>query len=293
MKHYKNLGFTIIEVALFLALSSFLMIGIIFGANASISRQRYNDSVNSFADYIRGIYADVLNVSNDKDPQNADEEAGRTATAIYGKLISFGECEDNAGTNCSNNTIYTYDVVGTAVSSAAVKGGRTIDMLRGEVANGGVKANIFDKTGCSSAINCNNKYYRISSYNVPWGGVVGEAAANGKRYRGAILVVRSPSTGSIRTYTYTYPAGDANKYNFHIQASNTGAYNNFVALLNSSFSEEGLTICIDSYDNTYNNRRGLIISERASNSSNIKIAEMDVAEKGETTPRCAGRNQGF
>ena len=281
MKHHKNLGFTIIEVALFLALSSFLMIGIIFGANASISRQRYNDSVNSFADYIRGVYTDVLNVSNDKDPQNADEEAGRTATAIYGKLISFGECEDDAGSNCSNNTIYVYDIVGTAVSSAAVKGGRTIDMLKEKVKEGGVEANIFNK-----------KFYRMVSYNVPWGGVAGEATANGKRYRGAVLVVRSPSTGSIRTYTYTYLASDANKYNFHIQTSGARAYDNFLELM-GNVSESELTICIDSDDNTYNNRRGVIISARASNSSNIKIAEMDFAEEGESTPRCTGRNQGF
>lgn len=292
MKCHKNLGFTMIEVALFLALSGFLMIGIIVGANASISRQRYNDSVNSFADYIRGIYTDVLNVSNDKNPENADEEAGRTPSAVYGKLISFGECEDNAGTNCSKNTIYVYDIVGTAVSSAAVKGNRAIDMLKATVANGGVQVNIFDKTDCIGAVNCNNKYYRMAAYDVPWDGAVGEAAENGRRYRGAILVVRSPSTGSIRTYVYTYPPNEAEKYNFHIQASSLGAYKNFADLL-ELVSEKELTICIDSHDNTYNNRRGIIISERASNSSSIKITELDFPEEGESTPRCAGRSLGY
>ena len=292
MKHHKNRGFTMIEVALFIALSGFLMIGIIVGANASISRQRYNDSVNSFADYIRGVYTDVLNVSNDKNPENAEEEAGRTPTAVYGKLISFGECEDDAGADCSKNTIYVYDIVGTAVSSAAVKGNRAIDMLKAKVEDGGVYVNIFDKTDCTGAVSCNNKYYRMVSYNVPWNGVVGEATENGRRYRGAVLVVRSPSTGSIRTYVYTYPINEAERYNFHTQTTSTSAYNNFTHLL-GQVGETELTVCIDSDDNTYNNRRGVIISERASNSSSIKITELDFPEEGESAPRCAGRSLGY
>ena len=165
-------------------------------------------------------------------------------------------------------------------------------MLKETISNGGVQANIFDKTGCTSAIDCNNKYYRMTQYNIPWDGVVGEAAVDGRRFRGAILVVRSPSTGGIRTYVRKYTPEEADKYNFHIQSGATNAYKNFADLL-QLVDERELTMCVDSNDNTYNNRRGIIISVRASNSTGIKIAEMDFPEEGESAPRCAGRNMSF
>ena len=71
-KHIIKHGFTIVEVSLFLALSGFLMVGLILGANISIARQRYNDSVNSFADFIRGAYADTLNVANENTTIDTD-----------------------------------------------------------------------------------------------------------------------------------------------------------------------------------------------------------------------------
>ena len=93
MKTRNRSGFTIMEVSLFLALSGFLMVGLIASANMSVNRQRYSDSVNSVSDFLRGIYTDVLNVSNDKTPSSMlnGEDAGRTTTAIYGKLLIFGE----------------------------------------------------------------------------------------------------------------------------------------------------------------------------------------------------------
>lgn len=277
-------GFTIVEVALFLALSGFLMVGVIIGANASISRQRYNDSVNSFAEFIRGTYSDVLNVSNNKNPDDPDAEAGRSTTAIYGKLISIGEDD--------SDTVYTYDLVGNAVSSSSVNASRVIDMIQ----SSSIGASIFTDSGCDrNPVGCTNAFYNINSYEIPWGGNLSRGndagdSNNGARFHGAILIIRSPVTGSIRTYNFNYDEPSIrNKIseksigvNFHSQTSNSQARNNFKSFLQefskanlNNGGENEMTICIDSDDNTGSNRRGVKIAARATNSSGVMLTEMD------------------
>ncbi len=282
--HFRKTGFTIIEIALFLALSGFLMVGIIVGANISISRQRYNDTVNDFAEFIRGVYTDVLNVSNDKNPEESTEEAGRTKTAVYGKLISIGECAD---TSCStlDDTIYVYDIVGLARSSASVRGERAIQMLYNGFGSGGVEAGIVDTSGCSTVVGC-QKFYRKNEYHVSWDGIIQvkngiSGTTNGSRFRGAILVVRSPSTGSIRTYTFSYGNSHDVVYLFHNYETFSNAKTNFTKFLkekvdaSTNHGQNELTVCIESDDNVGANRRGLKIDARASNSSGVMLTEMD------------------
>lgn len=59
-------GFTIIEVVLFLAVSGFLAIALLTGAGAAVQRQQYRDAVQSFANYLRGQYSQVVNVENNR-----------------------------------------------------------------------------------------------------------------------------------------------------------------------------------------------------------------------------------
>ena len=283
-------GFTIIEVALFLALSGFLMMGLIIGANISISRQRYNDSVNSFAEFVRGTYADALNVSNDKNPNVANDQAGRTTTAVYGKLISIGE--DNG------DTVYIYDLVGNAVNSSAVKSSRIINMMF-ETNSGSatIGANIFSNDCSATAATCTSSFYRETSYTIPWSGTLSRGmdagtseGGNGSRFKGAILIVRSPVTGNIRTYTFDYnktatkqAISNANiDTNFHSQTSNSQARINFKTYLETlantavdNGGENGLLVCVDSVDNIDSNRRGVKIAARATNSSGVMLTEMN------------------
>lgn len=287
MKHILSTksGFTIVEVALFLALSGFLMVGLIMGANASISRQRYNDSVNSFAEFVRGTYADALNVSNDKNPDVAGDQAGRTTTAVYGKLISIGEDD--------SNTIYTYDLVGNAVSSSSVTSTRVIDMMH----DSAISANIFIPNNCeTNPVGCTYSFYRLHSYEIPWGGAISRGrdagARNGERFHGAILIVRSPVTGSLRTYTFNYDNGAVsnklqevgikNYINFHSQASYQYArtvFKTFLTQLSNTAvangGENDLIVCVDSEDNRGSNRRGVKITARATNSSGVMLTETD------------------
>lgn len=132
-KHQSSVlkGFTIIEVTLVLAISMFLFIGLIGGTTVNITRQRYNDSVQNFAEFLRRQYSEVISTENPRD-DDIDSEAPCTATsayqagnaslsslvqtgrsdcAIYGKLITFGEDSDNP------HKVFTYDVVGDDISA--------------------------------------------------------------------------------------------------------------------------------------------------------------------------------
>lgn len=286
MKHISSStksGFTIVEIALFLALSGFLMVGLIMGANVSISRQRYNDSVNSVAEFVRGTYADALNVSNDNDPSDPSADAGRSTTAIYGKLISIGEDD--------GDIIYVYDLVGKAVSSSSVKASRIIDMMHDST----IDANIFKPNDCSiNPVGCVNSYYRMTSYEIPWSGTLSRGndagSDNGARFHGAILIIRSPITGNIRTYNFNYDktviknkiSEKSIRTNFHAQASDYQARNNFKTYLTElsqtsldNGGENEMIFCVDSDDNTGGNRRGVKIAARATNSSGVMLTEMD------------------
>ena len=76
----RKIGFTLIEVAFFIAITGLLFVGIIAGTQSSIWQQKYNDSVQSYADFLRSVYAEVSSIQGISD--------GRSDKAIYGKMIS-------------------------------------------------------------------------------------------------------------------------------------------------------------------------------------------------------------
>ena len=280
MKKYNNKhGFTLLEVTLFLALSGILMIGLVVGANVSISRQRYNDSVNSFVGFISNTYNDVLNVSSDISVTGTDGP-GRTTKAVYGKLITFGELEGSASNpNALVKEIYSYDVVGDAVSSTKITSSSTISMLKDEV-----NASIYKD---------DKSFYRKKTFNIPWDAYLQKpnninGTINSNQFTGALLVVRSPATGTVRTYVYV---GTVEALH-----NNTGSLSSlrtrFTNLL-TSLTEEQLDICIDSDDNSNANRNNIRILRRANNSSGVIVANTGEEYNSSSNPngsRCMGNN---
>jgi prepilin-type N-terminal cleavage/methylation domain-containing protein len=83
--HTKHKGFTIIEVMIFLAISGLLLVGVLIGTGTTIARQRYNDAVQSFAEFLRQQYSFVIN------PQIAPfrEFSGSCETADSSKIFDF------------------------------------------------------------------------------------------------------------------------------------------------------------------------------------------------------------
>ena len=181
----KRSGFTIIEVSLFLAITALLFVGITVGTQNSINQQRYADSVNSFADFLRNIYSEVSNPQS-KGHGNSED------LAIYGKLITFGESYNLSGENNNKNEIFVYDVLGSATGSYDNSEiGKELKKI---------KATVFGKIINQS--NSQQISYGLAgmseSFLPKWDSSI-ENKTYGQKKTGSILIVRHPRSGTITT----------------------------------------------------------------------------------------------
>lgn len=196
-KHKRAQGFTIIEVSLFLALTGLVLMGVI-NTFSSVSRQRYNDSVQNFADYLRGLYSQTENVQNsdcscDSSGKNC---CGQSATAIYGKVIIFS----------GGQTATSFDVIGEAhITNEKDDAKESLGSDKGSA-----------------------KIRRISgdqgqTYSTLWQ-VRTPIRVNNSDSGGTVLIVRSPNTGIIHTYfSKTNPTdNDLTKW---LEKANSGPVN--------------------------------------------------------------------
>lgn len=166
-------GFTLVEVSLFLAITAAVFVGIAVGTQNSIFQQRYNDSVQNFAEFLRGVYSQVTNVQSDG--------GGRSNKAIYGKLVVFGK-------SGVDNAIITYDVIGDI---AELDGGDVLAQLRSLSISTLVDSKIDGAAGF------------VGEYKPRWAAQIQTTSGwnNGyKIFEGALLVVRNPSSGTVYTF---------------------------------------------------------------------------------------------
>ncbi len=202
-----------IEVTLFLTITVVLIVGFMATIAGRIGVQRYHDATESFANFMRSVYSEAINVQNVRSGQIASQNAyctltgqmalyhdptmanvnpnesypGRSGCAIYGKMISFGE---------DPHKIYVYDVIGEVVdfNSDILHGTSTV---AGELA--GVYADVFSFDADSS----DSGYYSLHaasafySYTPEWETWIEDE--DGNLFHGAVLIVRTPSSGAIRT----------------------------------------------------------------------------------------------
>ena len=246
-------GFTIIEVALFVAVSGFILVGIIIGTGTSLFRQRYNDSVQNFAEFLRTVYAQVSAV------QNAG--SGQSGQAIYGKLITFGEKTD---------IIYTYDVVGAAVSGDKTASYSTIGALQDVV-----DANVVttEKSGSfwrAYSINQND-------YSPLWQARI--ETPEHEYFTGSILIVRSPVSGTIHTF---YSKNVVKVQETVEKITGVAEKENPLYEVLSSFEDRQIDFCIASEDQTNDIRRNIRINQGAHNASAITLIDQD----NETENKC-------
>lgn len=161
-------GFTFIEVSLFLAITGLVFVGIAVGTQNSIFWQRYNDSVQSFAEFLRSEYSRVANVQLNAKGKNE----GRIA---LGRVILFDK----------NGNINSYLLsVGEKAENAS---GGVKDWLK----NGSASPEIDKNVGISE------------KFTPRWGAQIQTTKAyNGgyEPYMGAIMIVRHPSNGTIYTF---------------------------------------------------------------------------------------------
>lgn len=241
-------GFTLIEVSLFLAITGVLFLSVTIGVQNSIYQQRYSDVVQSFADFMRGVYDEVLNVQSLSD--------GRHGRAIYGKLVTFGETTDK-------QTVYVYDVIAQAVGSGDLGGGTTLGLLKQ------LGANVVFREA-------DDQPYKpvgiISEYSPNWGARI-QPTNSYTDFKGSILIVRDPKSGTVRTFT----KDDVIKVKERVETNNNPAGILTTILDSSNFRvDRDLDFCINPKGNAEDHTRTDIrISAGANNSSSVEIVGRD------------------
>lgn len=171
-------GFTIIEVMIFLAISGLLFITVIGGTYAAIATQRYNDSVRSFAEFLRQTYSEVISPES-LGATNGDFGGNSDQVAIYGKVAVFG----------LNNqtTIYTATLVG----NTNVPSGNNDFMIDLRDVGARLFCGLEDASG--NVINDTT----VDTYTPLWQSQIHDASGN--LLKGTLIIARSPTSGTVHT----------------------------------------------------------------------------------------------
>lgn len=272
MNHKK--GFTLLEVALFLALSGLLVVGIISGTSRSIAKQRYNNASESFADFLKGLYSQVFYTQN-----SVADYGGRSELAIYGKLITFGE--DDA----EPSRIHIYTVIGNTIPLNEVGDlGNTSPLKALYYAN----ADVFVEGATINEL----------TYLPDWGSTIEDQT--GGTLKKSLLIIRSPLSGDIFSYTSPVVVPVQQKI---AEMSASDLLTNYLPVFSGVshtleddainlerddriFKAQDLDFCLDSEDRwaAGNYRRNIRVIANGHNSSAVKTI-LDSSE-GEEGYRC-------
>ncbi|MBQ6410016.1 hypothetical protein IJI18_02015 [Candidatus Saccharibacteria bacterium] len=235
----KRKGFTFIEIALFLAVTAALFIGIAVGMQNSITQQRYNESTQEFLEFMRSIYSKVSN------PQSPGR--GNSNRAIYGKLVVFGETYDITGNKITEgNPIFMYDVVGDIVTSQNIGTETLTQMLS--------KLNLDLSTP--------------EKFEMPWQTSL-QTTAGGK-FVGSMLIVRHPRSGTINTL---YWDGVINQNNPTVAATKPLAKN-----IKNFSSNNQIIFCISPYSVGKTGpipKQPIRLLSNARNASDVELIDLD------------------
>lgn len=253
-------GFTLVEVSLFLAVTGLLFLGIAIGIQGSLFQQRYNDAVQSFAEFLRSVYSQTTNVEN-----ISGVGSGRSNQAIYGKLIVFGETEDFEG-NDAEGSVFVYTVVGNIGDISTENVLSSLNELG---------ANIIVKNG-----DLGYKYAGVVEEYFPrWGAGIQttQGWSDGyNSYKGAVLIVRHPRSGTVFTYSYDGNSETLNnlfEINDKMAAGATAIQNPLEELIKAEvFKMETINFCVNPEgENLSNVRRNIRIIAGARNASGVEI----------------------
>ena len=213
MKKHRR-GFTLIEVALFLGLTSALFLGIALGVQNSVFQQRYNDSVQSFAEFLRSVYSQVANVQNEK--------YGRTGKAIYGKVVTFDVVDEDGE---PHNLIKTYNLIGdirqTPIEEVGLDpsmGCGTSDSVIDRLCTLNASV-VYKDDGDFVEGGAGPSFHTVGfveTYEPRWDSRIQTTSpyddANGYNlFEGILVITHSPSSGNISTYVLQNPQNAAEK----------------------------------------------------------------------------------
>ena len=189
-------GFTIIEVMLFLAISGLMVVGMFVGISGSINRQRYEDAVYSFQDYMQGQYNLVDNVRNNHDD---------IRVCRGGNIVEDMANRESRGTS-QDCTIVGRLITTTDgrrfVSEPVFSTNSALDTTHGETA----LLNSLQLTTASVASDSED-------YQLSWNTrVYTDKAHRDASHTAQLLILRMPDSGIVRTYFRTATVGLLNEF---------------------------------------------------------------------------------
>ena len=308
----KRNGFTIIEVVLFLAVSALMFVGLVANTHSNISGQRYSASVQDFAVFLRRVYNEVedtqiydrntleskhtyctvdagasVSVGRSMASLSGDNRfaAGRTECAVYGKLVVFGESDTPA--------IHVYDVIGDAVDAKHPLGDTSSELNSYKSVHMGVL--MFDDLSSPKQLRTSSY-----SYSLEWGAWVensnSPSYSGGNAFIGALLIVRSPLSGTVHTFFRNANSNEVDISGFLETPALSSSLStaNYAMIYNSvmnsrgsiakfnntlaSFAENEINFCINSEDRGRMKRRNVRLTEKASSSADIILVAQDGEE---------------
>ena len=232
MSSHGTRGFTIIETMLFLAISAALATVILVSAGAAINIQRYRDATNSLVNFLQGEYNNAINVQNNRSDALSCSSSG---------IVNTGPGEAKGTSSCT--------VVGRflKVSSDA----KTITSSTVYSSADGSQAQNDKAALIASNLFISNLDTDLS-YQLEWETrLVKAPPANAVFSPLNILIVRSPSSGAIRTYI------------------GTGASDTPSSLVGVSATQTDTELCVDPSGLFTGPRGGALIVKNAANSSAV------------------------
>ena len=310
-------GFTIIEVMLFLALSGFLLMGILAGTGTSIANQRYKDAVQDAVDALRSAYSFVADTqvetreksegacggtTKDGIEGHGDDNSlrGRTSCAVYGAVVMID------GNRIQTTTVIGrdyYDYVRAAYDSSATKG-----LTDSEAKELDTILNTSSDIELLSALHANNLAYHCNptkgcntnDIRVPGGTKVRrlkwdtvfkaprktEEQLKAEDLKLTILIYRSPINGSVRTLSMNQAIEHEGKV-----VDYTGTFSNIESqgiykylqedgIKKSPLTQGDIYLCVDSNgsESYAEHRRIIKITKNAHSQSGVILMDMDGEE---------------
>lgn len=233
MNRQSSSGFTLVEVMLVLAVTGLMVLGILVGTGVSIANQRYRDSVYTVQSVIQEEYNQVINTLNSR-TTDADIECyltgqrptelaprGRSECVLLGRYITIA----------GNGEIVARSVI------------TRYNELHDSQPLGGVQLWL------SSS--------ETTSRVVPWGATIRDAASTNAN-TASILIVRSPLTNGVMTFTATgaNPVADSE-----------------ITTLVTPENRQARVLCVESEDWFVGGQLAVRIQANASGPAGIEVPE--------------------
>lgn len=190
-----NGGFTVIEVTIFLAITSMLLLIALGGTGVALRNIRFTDSTRNVHGYFQKQYDDILNGVNARTndfackdgviDDSSSNEAGASSCLYLGKLLDIQN---------DSTTITAYHVIGTD-----------------DAGSNTAPVQAYEPTIVTSS---------ADAYTIPWLAVVTGTKRQDGQAVNSVLLIRSPSTGEVSMYTFKRSPG-ATDLKSYLTASNT------------------------------------------------------------------------